>query len=257
MAATINRIDPVSNNVSSYLASKNISIDREAQELIQKKNFKRIEEKFYLSSEIELHNGPEDCWLSWNGYVYNLTPLIMAHKDDPLTYPILKNAGKDISHWFDPFTGNLKTHINPYTECLAYYTPDGPFLHVPPPIPTSDWNPYQVETPWWLDKETYCIGKLSKKNRFIKIINTLTGQSHTVEVCGEEKLSAIQDRYLGYNAHAKGYMWKRLGRLLEMTATLEENGILDETEKLKNLGFNEDEWIPVIHLYFSDDLTVA
>jgi hypothetical protein len=60
-----------------------------------------------------------------------------------------------------------------------------------------------------------------------------------------------------FNAHAKGYMWKRLGTLLDMSSTLDGNGIPDETAKFEQLGVSEDEWFPVIHLYFSDDLTVA
>jgi hypothetical protein len=60
-----------------------------------------------------------------------------------------------------------------------------------------------------------------------------------------------------FNAHAKGYMWKRLGLMLEMNQSLEENGIPDDREKFENVELNEDDWLPVLHLYFSDDLTVA
>ena len=73
----------------------------------------------------------------------------------------------------------------------------------------------------------------------------------------EETVSAIQDRYLTYNAHAKGYMWKRLGVLLDMTQTLEENGIPDESPVFEKLGMDDDDFIPVVHIYFSDDLTIA
>jgi hypothetical protein len=59
------------------------------------------------------------------------------------------------------------------------------------------------------------------------------------------------------NAHAKGYIWKRLGSVLDMTSTLEENDIKDDREKFENINLNEDDWLPVVHLYFSDDLTVA
>ena len=38
-------------------------------------------------------------------------------------------------------------------------------------------------------------------------------------------MSAIQERYLAFNSHAKGYMWKRCGQLLDMSLTLQENGI--------------------------------
>ena len=89
------------------------------------------------------------------------------------------------------------------------------------------------------------------------------------KVCSEESLSAIQERYLESNEHAKGYMWKRLGGLLDMNLTLQENGVKDEEEMFDKLGMNSDQWLPVIHLYFryslslkfsliiSDDLTVA
>lgn len=71
-------------------------------------------------------------------------------------------------------------------------------------------------------------------------------------------MSQIQERYLkNFNAHAKGYMWKRLGELLDMSQTLQKNGIADESDKFETLGMNEDEWLPTLHLYFSDDLTVA
>jgi hypothetical protein len=79
-----------------------------------------------------------------------------------------------------------------------------------------------------------------------------------VQVPSEELVSEIQIRYLTqFNSHAKGYMWKRLGSLLEMNATLDQNGIPDESEKFREVNDNEEDWYPVIHLYFSDDLTVA
>lgn len=114
----------------------------------------------------------------------------------------------------------------------------------------------KVDTPWWLDK-TYCIGRLSKKTRQLKIFNTLTNDEHILEVCDEEKLSAIQDRYLALNAHAKGYVWKRLGKPLDMKLTLEQNGMKDDSDAFEKVGMNDDEWLPIVHLYFSDDLTVA
>lgn len=52
-------------------------------------------------------------------------------------------------------------------------------------------------------------------------------------------------------------MWKRLGGLLDMNATLEGNGIADLQETFEAIGMDEEQWLPVIHLYFSDDLTVA
>lgn len=42
-----------------------------------------------------------------------------------------------------------------------------------------------------------------------------------------------------------------------MAKTLEENGIIDESEELRELGIDFDDYIPAIHLYFNDDLTIA
>lgn len=55
---------------------------------------------------------------------------------------------------------------------------------------------------------------------------------------------------MAFNAHAKGYMWKRLTGLLDMNLTLEENGIKDEESLFDSLNINADSWLPVIHLYF-------
>ena len=68
-------------------------------------------------------------------------------------------------------------------------------------------------------------------------------------------MTEIMDRYLVYNAHASSYTWKYNGTNLDMGKTLEENCILDESEKFYTLGMDEDHFLPAIHLYFNDDLT--
>lgn len=211
---------------------------------------------YFTPAQVAQHNFPEDCWVSWLGCVYNLTDVIKSHAGDKLLIPILANAGQDLSHWFDPATGNLKSQTHLLTGCKTPYTPIGRFLQVPPPLPRTDWKSYDSSTPWWTDQAN-CIGYLSKKTRNIRILNMLTKDEHILEVCSEDSLSAIQERYLELNIHAKGYMWKRLGGLLDMNLTLQENGVKDEEEMFDNLGMNSDQWLPVIHLYFSDDLTVA
>ncbi len=42
-----------------------------------------------------------------------------------------------------------------------------------------------------------------------------------------------------------------------MERNLAQNDILDETEELLELGIDVDDYIPAIHLYFDDDLTIA
>ena len=48
-----------------------------------------------------------------------------------------------------------------------------------------------------------------------------------------------------------------MGKVLDMKKTLEENGIEDETDEFRKIEIPEDEWyVPAIHLYFNDDLSV-
>ena len=77
------------------------------------------------------------------------------------------------------------------------------------------------------------------------------------QVASEETINEILDRYLELNVHAASYTWKRLGRELNMDRNLTQNDIPDETDELIELGIDVDEYIPAIHLYFDDDLTIA
>jgi hypothetical protein len=52
-------------------------------------------------------------------------------------------------------------------------------------------------------------------------------------------------------------MWKRLGTLLDMNLSLQDNGIKDEDVQFDNLGMNSDQWLPVIHLYFRFELNLT
>jgi len=70
--------------------------------------------------------------------------------------------------------------VDPLTHCVIPYAPHGRFVHVPPPLPSSDWaNDFGL--PWWRD-DSYCIGNLSKKTRLVNVVNTLTSQEHVIEV---------------------------------------------------------------------------
>lgn len=69
-----------------------------------------------------------------------------------------------------------------------------------------------------------------------------------LEVCVEETLEAIRGRYLPINAHAESYTWKRLGKVLDMKKTLEQNGVKPEPQ-------HEHRYIPAIHEHFNADLT--
>ena len=101
------------------------------------------------------------------------------------------------------------------------------------------------------------IGALTHKTRKIRLINMLTKHEDTLEVASEESINEILDRYLEVNSHAASYTWKRLGRELNMERNLSQNDIPDETEELIELGIDVEDYIPAIHLYFDDDLTIA
>jgi len=212
-----------------------------------------VRPKYYTPNEVAVHNTIEDLWVSFLGKVYNLTPLCEKYRGDVFLRPIAISGGKDISHWFSPKTKDIRTHIDPVTGCVIPYTPHGRFIHIPPPYPDSDW-PNDFGRPWWRD-DTYCIGILSQKTRFIKIINTLTTQDQVLEVCSEETMNEILNRYITHNAHAASYTWKYNSENLDMDQTLQENGIPDEDEDFYSLGMNNDQYLQAIHLFFNDDLT--
>ncbi|EDM04864.1 similar to novel protein (predicted) [Rattus norvegicus] len=72
--------------------------------LVAGPDFGCFKRRYFTPSEVAEHNQPEDLWVSYLGFVYNLTPLVQEFKGDLLLKPILEVAGQDISHWFDPKT---------------------------------------------------------------------------------------------------------------------------------------------------------
>ncbi|CAH8499927.1 unnamed protein product [Heterobilharzia americana] len=207
------------------------------------------EKRYFTPNDILLHNSPEDCWVSFLGRVFDITLVCAKNKGSVLLQPILAQAGKDISHWFDAKTGEVRHHVDPVTNCYVPYTPFGRFINIPPPYPTTDWAT-DFGVPWWKD-ERLAIGYLTKKTRFVCIVNTLALHEHEIEVCVEETLTDILVRYLKFNAHAASYTWKYNGVVLDMEKTLEENNVIEETQDI------EDLFMPQLYLYYNDDLTEA
>lgn len=214
--------------------------------------------QYYTPAEVAVHNSREDCWVSLFNRVLDLSPLLEKDYGE-LAAPIVSNAGEDVSYWFDSLTQDLKTYIDPESNLEMPYVPGGRFVHVPPPEPVTNWCT-DFGQPWWKD-ERFVIGRLSKKTRKIRVVNTLTTQDDLLTVCAEETLLEIQDRYTDYNKHAGSYTWKALDegefRPLDMELTLADNGVADLTEEFASLSIDPDEYIPVIHVYFNDDLTSA
>ena len=75
----------------------------------------------------------------------------------------------------------LRTHIDPVTGLVCPFTPDGRFVHVPPPVPTLDWAT-DYDCPWWADP-SMVVGRLSQVGeRYIRVVNTLSRQEDTIKV---------------------------------------------------------------------------
>ena len=216
--------------------------------------------RYYTPDEVKEHNTANDCYVSIFNEVFDLTTFIQENYSS-LMDPLIKSAGTDISHWFDEKTKMPKTCVLEGTSLQCYFTPLGLYRHIPQAYPDADWE-YDFDIPWWKN-DNFKIGKLTKKVRKIKIMNTLTEHCDLIEVCEEETINEILDRYKKYNDHAESYTWKRLQRKLDMELTLDENEVFDEADDhfaiydddVKNI--EEEEYIPIIHLYFNDDLTEA
>jgi len=63
--------------------------------------------RYYLASEVALHNTKDDCWVSFFGQVFDLTRLLQDNYTSELCDPIVLAAGTDITHWFDPATRDV------------------------------------------------------------------------------------------------------------------------------------------------------
>lgn len=209
--------------------------------------------KYFTPSEVSAHNTTSDLWVSFLGKVCDLSPLMSQHMGDALLLPIMEAAGRDISSWFDPETKDLLRFVDPVTGCVRYHTPRGRFVHVPPAEPRSDWAGDGGE-PWWRDRR-YEVGRLTAKTGWVRVINTLTSQEQRLQVCCEETLDQIRERYLGYNSHAHSYTWKYDSVPLDMKKTLGENSVPDDDGELESLRLDRHLFTPAVLLHFNDDLT--
>ncbi|XP_035742120.1 cytochrome b5 domain-containing protein 1-like [Vespa mandarinia] len=208
-------------------------------------------EKYFLPTEVAIHNKSNDCWVSCNGIVYDLTNLCKLWLCTRAIKPLIAHAGKDISHWFDHNRKDIKYYVHPVTGVLVPYCPHGPIPDVSDyVVPSTAWRPLN-KCPWWLD-EKYMLGKLTKNSRPCRIINVLTGTSCVIMVCEEDTIRRIQERALSFNPHGQNYSWKFEGKDINLDYTLTENNIPDERKRFLTLGLREDYYIPSLMCYYID-----
>ncbi|XP_055346921.1 LOW QUALITY PROTEIN: cytochrome b5 domain-containing protein 1-like [Paramacrobiotus metropolitanus] len=228
---------------------------------------------YYTKDEVARHRTTVDAWLSVQDRVLNVSDLTArSHGITPAERraraTLARYAGTNVTHWFkaNRFPLELREFSNwKHNGMQEYFLPQGPIPDVLPFAPVTNYSvprPGRRKTFWWNEARRE-IGKLTKKTRKIWVVNMLfASEPHNaapqqLKVCSEETLKEILYRYLHYNRHAGSYTWKYEGRVLDMDKTLEDNGIDDDEEELKALDINADEYIPVLHVYFNDDLTSA
>jgi hypothetical protein len=150
----------------------------------------------------------------------------------------------------------LRTHCDPVTGLTVPFMPKGRVLHVAPTFPSAGWAT-NFGTPWWRDP-ALVVGRLTAAPRRVRVVNMLASQEQVLEVCAEETIGEIQDRYARWNSHTLSYTWKIDGKLAAMDATLAENGVPDETATFHRLVLDpaQEVCIPELHVYYNDDLSV-
>ncbi|KPJ19121.1 Cytochrome b5 domain-containing protein 1 [Papilio machaon] len=243
-------------------------------------------QEYYTPAEVVIHNRADDCWVSLNGKVLNMTSWLDKQfryckcpkdcscpnknwycADDCIEYckcfkmgfeycdakrlamTILAYAGKDVSHWFK--AEDWITYVHPIVGSRIPFMRHGPSFEQPV-VPSTRWRP--IDKPWWLD-DSIVVGKLTARSRPIRITNTLTSSSVMLEVCSEETIYQIMMRYLPHNAHMHSYTWCHLGKPLKYHRTLEQNKVYDERDRFSEVALPENIYVPDILLYYNDDLT--
>lgn len=82
----------------------------------------------------------------------------------------------------------------------------------------------------------------------------LSRETCGIHVCMEDTLNRILERYLPFNSDASSYIWCYEDRVLDMNKNLDENDIQDERDEFLNVGLAESTYVPMILLYYTDDL---
>ncbi|KAK9881033.1 hypothetical protein WA026_014376 [Henosepilachna vigintioctopunctata] len=202
--------------------------------------------------EVVIHNKPSDCWVSVLGKVFDVTPLIKRYEGQASVKPLIAMAGKDLSHWFDAKTGSIRYCVHPVTGVLTPYCPNGPFPDILTQVPDTEWR--ELNGPPWWERTQYQVGILTKRVRPLRIINMLTFHEVQINVCAEDTFKRIQERYSIFNKDPDSYAWKYFDKYIDLDKTMDENGIVDDRDKFAEFGMPQNYYVPVVFLYYNDDL---
>ncbi|XP_065585871.1 cytochrome b5 domain-containing protein 1-like [Cyrtonyx montezumae] len=165
--------------------------------------------------------------------------------------PLLDAVGTDVSHRFDPESGDPLPRVEPCTGQTSSRYPVGTSGSSQPHTPRSDGAP-PWDVVWWRDSRLH-VGHLTAAPCLLRFCNTLTGQNHVIEVCREELVEAALRRAQGWNEQLERYTVCYGGVPLCLHLTLEQNGIPDSTSELRSLRLDPKDFIPTVLLYFNDN----
>lgn len=182
----------------------------------------------------------------------------------------MAHAGKDLTHFFHE-NGEPRTEISPSTG--------RPRVLFPPILEVAISEFCKTPGEMWSQDPFYHIGRVTKRARLIRIVNTLTAQTQYMTVCNEDSIYDIQQKYKQrYNHHAGSYEWRKFSNgvsplkmkyrknitllqyniyqgkscsILNLNGTLDENGLTDDEDSNVELP------PPSIWLYYTDDITIA
>lgn len=151
--------------------------------------------------------------------VFDLTNLIEENRASKQADNMIAWIGKDVSHFFDPVSKlPIRKHEFLVKNMTQRQKEESQFLHFDHERCTAE-----GVVPWYLDQRLI-IGKITKREIKLRIVNTLSYTEDVLVVPIEETLDQICERYLHYNSHARSYLWKDIeGRVLDMETTLEGN----------------------------------
>lgn len=178
---------------------------------------------------------------------------------------LVAHAGKDLTHLFHP-NGEPRTEVSERSGL--------PRVLFPPILEVAISEYVKTKHTMWSQDPMYHIGRVTRRPRLIRVINTLTMTTQFMKVCDEDTIFDIQQKYKArYNHHAGSYEWRRGFSAsenstckfgcdhicdhpdacgpLNLNRTLDENGLLDEEECDVELP------PPALWLYYTDDLTIA
>ncbi|XP_037927149.1 cytochrome b5 domain-containing protein 1 [Hermetia illucens] len=200
--------------------------------------------KFYTSDEVVIHNQPDDAWFVVNNVVFDLTKMIRYHSEpNSATMKYLSAfAGKDLSSYFDEH-GEPRMQVSFVTGAKV-------------PIFPAAYEKLKADTAYWWDDSKYQIGRITRQERPIRLINTLTSHTDLMTVCEEDTIYDIQAKYRDlYNHHAGSYIWRKWtkngkvsGRLF-LNRTLTENGIPATKDEIGPP--------PSLWLFYTNDFTIG